>query len=148
MGNEELSKEEVAAQGLDEMGKRVEHASVVVGTPEAPASATVRCSIEGFEWLFTLRSFGPEKGAPLTLLKRVKFVNERLVQMGAQPVFGKNAAPGKAAEAKEDKPAEMPCRVHNVMMKRREGKDGSTWYSHTLGKDADGKTIYCNGKEK
>ena len=116
------------------------------GLPEAPASASVRCQIEGFEWLVTIREFAGETPG-LTLLGKIKAVNEKIVQMGGGPIFGKNNG-GKAAEAAPDgEPAEKMCPIHNVMMKRRSGESG-TWYSHSLGKGADGKTIYCNGQPK
>ena len=120
--------------------------------PEAPASASVRCSIEGFEWLITIRGFEVDGTAGRQLLSKIKAVNATLAKMGAKPIFGKNgppktAAPAPTAEPDEEHPLQKPCPIHGVMMDRRESKHGGYFYSHALGKDADGKTMWCNGKE-
>jgi len=114
-------------------------------TPEAPASASVRCSIEGFEWLITIRGFETDGTAGRQLLEKVKAVNEKIIKMGGGPIFGKNntaaKAPAQETEPGED-PPEKACPVHNVMMKRRTNEGGS-WYSHKLADDS-----WCNGGEK
>ena len=119
-------------------------------TPEAPASATVRVSIEGFEWMFTLRAFGSETKAPATLLKRIKWVNEQLAKAGAKPIFGKNAAPpvAKAPEPQPEEDETPPdwCPIHKCKMKKW-SKDGRSWYSHAVDLP-DGETEWCTGKEK
>jgi len=114
--------------------------------PEAPASASVRCSVEGFEWLITIRGFETDGTAGRQLLTKIKAVNEEIVKMGGAPIYGKNGpatAPAAAPDVDPNEdPSEKPCPVHNVMMKKRSGPSG-TWYSHKL---ADG--TWCNGKEK
>lgn len=38
------------------------------------------------------------------------------------------------------------CPIHNVTMTQREGQYGTFW-SHSTGKDANGKTVWCNGRK-
>ncbi len=47
----------------------------------------------------------------------------------------------------EEKGAVKICPIHNQEMKAKEGKFG-VFYSHWLGRDAQGKPQYCNGKAK
>jgi len=126
-------------------------ASEVGRQPEATASATVRVSVEGFEWLFTLRSFGTETKAPAELMPRMKWVNEQFIKMGAKPIFGKNgpataaaqpAAQQAPAPSGTPKPKEILCPEHQVIATLKTGKDGAQWYSHKLADDA-----WCNVKE-
>lgn len=116
------------------------------GFPEAPASASVRCQIEGFEWLITIREFATESPG-LVLLGKLKAVNEKIVQMGGSPIFGRGngGAKAEAAPAQGQQTAVLDtkvCELHNALMKKRE-KSGEVWYSHKL---ADGS--YCNGQSK
>jgi len=118
----------------------------IAAIPEAPASASVRCQIEGFEWLITVRGFETDGTAGRKLIEKIKPINEAIVKMGGGPVFGRNSGK-QVPPGGDDHPAEKPCPVHDVMMKKYE-KDGQIWYSHSLGKGTDGKAVYCNGKEK
>ena len=116
--------------------------------PEAPASASVRCQVEGFEWLITIRGFETDGTAGRKLIEKIKVVNEAIVKMGGGPIFGK-ANGGKAAAPIDDgHPAQKECPIHAGVMADKHDKDGKIWYSHVIGKDADGKTVYCNGKAK
>ena len=118
--------------------------AVAQAIPEAPASASVRCQIEGFEWLITIRGFETDGTAGRTLIEKIKPVNEAIIKMGGGPIFGRNG--GKATPtgdvAPGEDPAEKACPIHNVMMKRRTNEKGS-WYSHKLADDS-----WCNGGEK
>jgi hypothetical protein len=119
--------------------------------PEAPASLNLRfASQHGFECQLTVRSFDEKKGG-LTLLGKLKAMEESLHKKGCKPIFGKNSqaqakAPAPEAEA-DPHPLQKPCPIHGVMMDRRESKSGGYFYSHQLGKGPDGKTIWCNGRE-
>jgi hypothetical protein len=133
--------------GDEEMGDEAETTlEQYVAYPEAPASASVRCQVEGFEWLITIRGFETDGTAGRKLIEKIKVVNEAIVKMGGGPIFGRGngGKPTESTPATEGEPAEKLCPVHNVMMARRTGTSG-TWYSHSLGKGLDGKTIYCNG---
>jgi len=114
-------------------------------TPEAPASATVRVSLDGFEWLFTLRAFGSETKAPANLIDRMGWVNEKFLSIGAKPIFGKNAQPAQPAQAPvaepEEKPEMKPCPKHpGKMLKLRRNDEGGEWYSHKVGDE------WCRGE--
>jgi hypothetical protein len=113
------------------------------GLPEAPASASVRCQIEGFEWLITIREFAGETPG-LTLLGKIKAVNEKIVAMGGGPIFGKANGGAKAEAAPSDDVPEMkPCPVHPGMYLKRREKSGQVYYSHKLD---DGN--WCHGQPK
>jgi hypothetical protein len=100
---------------------------------EAPASWTVRYSVNGYDCMLTLRG---ESGNEL--LPRAQAALRWLTESGAQPVAKPtNGNDGKA----QDHPALKVCKYHNAEMKRHE-KDGQVWYSHKL---ADG--TYCKGQE-
>jgi len=118
--------------------------------PEAPASATVRCIVEGFDWMITIREFDqPNPGRQL--LTKLKLINAELKKMGAEPTvnnYRSQPSPKKeAAKAPEPKAKakakQIPCPTHNVMADLRTRKDtGAQWYSHKL---ADG--TWCNVDE-
>ena len=96
-----------------------------------------------------MRSFNEEAGGT-ELLSKLEAIETSLHKKGAQPIFGKNGPPAQAQAEEsgtEEYPLQKPCPIHGVMMDRRESKHGGYFYSHALGKDADGKTIWCNGKE-
>ena len=124
---------------------------VMAALPEAPASATVRCLIEGFDWMVTIREFdGTNPGRQL--LSKLKAINAELKKMGAeaagnnyrsQPSPKKQAAKPPEPKA-EAKPKQIPCPTHNVMADLRVNKKtGAQWYSHKL---ADG--TWCNVDEE
>jgi len=56
---------------------------------------------------------------------------------------------GYAAQAQTQEWQTLPdgtpiCPKHHTPMRKRE-RQGDTWYSHSAGKDADGKDVYCKG---
>lgn len=56
---------------------------------------------------------------------------------------------GYAAQAQTQEWQTLPdgtpiCPRHHTPMRKRE-RQGDTWYSHSVGKGADGKDIYCKG---
>ena len=126
---------------------------VMAALPEAPASATVRCLIEGFDWMVTIREFdGTNPGRQL--LSKLKAINAELKKMGADPA-GNNyrsspppkpkkeapKAPAPKAEPEEpDPPTTIMCPEHGVEMELKDGKWGP-YYSHKV---AEGK--WCNLK--
>ena len=113
---------------------------MITAIPEAPASASVRFQLEGFEWLFTVRNFS-DKEPGRELLTKVKGVNEAIVKMGGAPIYGKNANQERSAIGSKAPEEDDPswCPVHNLKMTKYE-KEGRSWYSHQV----DGE--WCRGK--
>ena len=109
--------------------------------PEAPASASVRCQIEGFEWLITVRGFETDGTAGRKLIEKIKPINEAIVKMGGGPIFGRGN--GGKAPVDAEHPETKPCPVHSGMNLNRKEKDGKIWYSHKLDDDS-----WCNEKGK
>ena len=142
---EERGEEEL----LVAIAKTIAEATIPEATiPEAPASASVRCQIEGFEWLITVRGFETDGTAGRKLIEKIKPINEAIVKMGGGPIFGRGNGGKAAVPVDTDHPAQKECPVHAGAMMDRKEKDGQIWYSHVIGKDASGKSLYCNGKEK
>jgi len=102
---------------------------------EAPASATVRCQVRGFDVLFTLRS---DSGRDLLIKLPPLF--ERLEALGATPVGNGRGAPSEPGN--EEDGDTKPCPVHPGSLLRKHSKDGKTWWSHKV--EATGE--WCRGK--
>jgi len=96
---------------------------------------------QGYDYLLTVRSF-KEEGAGSALLATIPTIEGKLAELECKPIFGKGSKAAAQETAPGEDPAEKPCPIHDVMMKRRSGATG-TWYSHKL---ADGS--WCNGGEK
>ncbi len=60
-------------------------------------------------------------------------------------IITKREESNKQTQAAPVQPDENICPTHNVAYQEKEGKFGKFW-SHTIGKDAQGKFIYCNKK--
>ena len=114
--------------------------------PEAPASMNVRfASQQGYDYMLTVRSF-QEEGAGVALLELIPPIESKLNKLECRSIFGRGN--GGKAPVDAEHPAQKECPVHAGAMMDRKEKDGQIWYSHVIGKDASGKSLYCNGKEK
>ena len=116
--------------------------------PEAPASMNVRfASQQGYDYMLTVRSF-QEEGAGVALLELIPPIESKLNKLECRPIFGRGNGGKTATPVDDEHPAQKECPVHAGVMMDRKEKDGQIWYSHVIGKDASGKSLYCNGKEK
>jgi len=106
--------------------------------PEAPASATVRCIVEGFDWMITIREFDqPNPGRQL--LSKLKAINTELKTMGAEPMVNnyRSSPPPKPKpkaeeKAEEEHPKQKDCPLHPGMFLKLHTKGSQHWYSHKL----------------
>jgi hypothetical protein len=99
---------------------------------EAPSSATIRCTIKGYDVLFTLRD---DSGRDL--LAKVGAAIDALEKMGATAEAGGHRSNGHKANGNGET---KMCSIHNAPMSRFE-KNGQAWYSHKV---ANG--VWCKGK--
>jgi len=109
-----------------------------LGVREAPASATIRFHLRGYDLMFTLRDTTGRD-----LLAKLVPVLDALDAMGASPNgYANGNGHGATPEADAGgEPGTKECPIHGVAMKRRTGSDGTAWYSHKL---PDGS--WCKGK--
>lgn len=102
---------------------------------EAPASATVKVMLSGYEVLFTMR----DQSAHALLTKRLPGALKTMSEMGATPA---PAWSGKGGG--KDTSERHVCPIHSVEMKRFE-RDGRSWFSHKA-IAPDGSETWCKGK--
>lgn len=101
---------------------------------EAPASATVKYELTGYEVLFTMR----DANAHALATKRVPALLKLLSEQGATPCksWGGNKSNGKEKHI---------CPVHQVEMQLFE-KEGRKWYSHKAVDPQTDDEYWCKGK--
>lgn len=102
---------------------------------DAPASLTIKCEVQGYDTLFTLRAM---TGAEL--VSKLPVVLDALEALGAEPTVRRQNGNGQDSTGNNHGGDPTWCPIHNVQMKRRE-KDGDVWHSH---KAPDGS--WCRGK--
>jgi hypothetical protein len=111
---------------------------------EAPSSATVRCTLNGYSILFTLRD---ETGQDL--LPKVQAAISALEQMGAQPEgYRGNGHKGNGHNGNGSAGDAPLCPTHGTPMKR--SKRGSGWFCPQVVADDDGtgRPVYCKQQIK
>lgn len=124
---------------------------------ESPQSINITLYYKGFAMQVTKRD--PDVSVIALITESMKGIDWAIAQ-GLKPSWndetnktalgGQKSAQQANTEADWlEKPVEgKMCPIHpNQEMKAREGKFG-TFYSHSLGKDTQGKWLYCNGKVK
>jgi hypothetical protein len=116
---------------------------------EPGISVTIYASYKDFPVTFTKKS----EGSLTPMIDGVKTTIDLLVEKGFVPIsnFGEKIIydEGKPKEI-EGEPQNKEndssfCSIHDVQMKKREGKGGNNFYSHARKNDA-GKWEYCSGK--
>lgn len=105
---------------------------------EAPASCTIRFNLQGFDCMFTLRG---ETGK--AVLPKVEQAIGWLQKKGAEPTHSNGAGSGNGGE-----PETKVCPIHHVVMKRRSGRGGDSWYSHKAINPDTGQEYWCRGEQK
>lgn len=130
---------------------------------ESPQSVTVQFYYKGFSILLTKRD--PEVEVKPLLENAMasidwaitnnlqpswnKQTNEEVLQPTQKTIHAEQALASGTTDWKNESVdgASKLCPIHNIAMKARTGQYG-TFYSHWLGKDQSGKSLYCNGKVK
>jgi hypothetical protein len=108
---------------------------------EAPASANIKFTLNGFDTMLTLRG---DSGADL--LPKLEAAMDWLAKKGATPTSnghrngGSNGGNGQAET--------RVCPVHHTPMKLRRGKGGDAWYSHKAVDPDTGEEYWCRGEQK
>lgn len=102
--------------------------------PEAPASANVRLTVQGFDVQVTLRDFS-EARLMIRLEELLQTYGKVQPQAPASSPASPAPPPVDATPQQHNAMAggrSIPgwCKVHDTAMKLNEGKDGRTWYSH------------------
>ena len=140
----------IIADFLREQGETImgENAEPTARTwTEAPASVNIKCNIEGFDVMLTLRGESGSEVIPV-LLTALRFLMDNGARPSGngrrgngKPVANQQPASQQSAPVMGDgQPDPAYCPIHGVVMKRRE-KDGQVWHSHKVGDS------WCRGKE-
>ena len=103
---------------------------------EAPASASIKFTLNGFNAMLTLRA---DSGADL--LPKLEAAMDWLARKGATPTASNGNGSNSQAETKI-------CPIHQEPMKLRRAKGGDSWYSHKAVNPETGEEYWCRVEQK
>jgi len=114
---------------------------------EAPSSGTVKVSVNGYDWLYTIRNDDPAE-----LLENLQHVTNAMITLGYQPV--KNYGGGAGGGGGGRRPYTPPdpnapvCPNHHKPMRKSDKGEGYYCTTRVLEDDGSGKPVYCKYTSK